>query len=547
MGIKDKKTKTIIGTFIVIVLAAVLIFAGTGIFKYAKERQALKLVQDGYMGRYNTITTKEVMDAYPRDEDSQRWDVETKKINGEKRLFVNFSFNDDSIIKFLTAKDEKTYKVYEMKISHDKVNSDEFGDFIDDMYTNYMENHPSGDVNAAHNFGNSDRGKSGKLQKMEQGSLYKTDMKEYVDKLWFQSTIDRLELAQEEETKYWSKEYNLGIELYDDSIPEYVDDTDLARIDMYIYGNQSMTPAFYGVRIGDSVDLVKQQLESEGFKFQNDKQQDRRLSRCTFIGSDGSTVIADYRIKQKKICYLWYSKDIKVLELQKYGYVQDKLITGISAEIEKSTSSSINEYIFPDSDTKYLSEDEVRAVETDKLMVGRNEIFARHGYIFEDEGLKKHFGSTSWYQGTVQGNQFSADAVFNDFEKKNVELIKKIEDELNGVQEQFIGLAGTYICTTPETDDFTGKIEILGVGNSSIQYSLGGLELPSAIVTGDAKIIGNNSAQADLYGFTFTFTWSDSENMYVTSKGELTGMDSGTIMSITNGMGYTRPLEFNQR
>ena len=205
------------------------------------------------------------------------------------------------------------------------------------------------------------------------------------------------------------------------------------------------------------------------------------------------------------------------------------------------------QYIFPDSNSRYLSEEEVRGVETDRLFIGRNEIFARHGYLFQDEGLQQHFNSMPWYSGTVTAEQFNADAVFNDFEKKNAELIKRIEDEVAGtsnVPGQFIGSRGVYICTTPRS--FTGKIEILSVGDSSIQYSLGALEMPQAIVTEEALITGNNTAQANLYGYEITFTWSDAENMYVTSAGDLTGMDSGTIMEITTGMGYIWSTEFNR-
>lgn len=49
----------------------------------------------------------------------------------------------------------------------------------------------------------------------------------------------------------------------------------------------------------------------------------------------------------------------------------------------------------------------------------------------------------------MPADQFNADAVFNDFEKKNVELIKRIEDEINDVgkaAEPFIGISGTYQC-----------------------------------------------------------------------------------------------------
>lgn len=86
------------------------------------------------------------------------------------------------------------------------------------------------------------------------------------------------------------------------------------------------------------------------------------------------------------------------------------------------------EYIFPNSDKRYLSEDEVKGKSANELLIGRNEVFARHGYIFEMEELQKHFENTSWYHGTVPSSQFNMDAIFNEFEKKNVELIKRIEN-----------------------------------------------------------------------------------------------------------------------
>ncbi len=100
------------------------------------------------------------------------------------------------------------------------------------------------------------------------------------------------------------------------------------------------------------------------------------------------------------------------------------------------TEKMQEEYVFADSDKKYLSEDEVRSVEAEEMLIGRNEIFARHGYIFEDETLRQHFENTSWYEGTTVGNEFDSESVFNDFEKKNVELIKRIEDEINGPSEE---------------------------------------------------------------------------------------------------------------
>lgn len=56
----------------------------------------------------------------------------------------------------------------------------------------------------------------------------------------------------------------------------------------------------------------------------------------------------------------------------------------------------------------------------------RNEIFARHGYIFKDATLKTYFEKQSWYQPRLD---FSSD-LLNDKELKAVELIKKYENTL---------------------------------------------------------------------------------------------------------------------
>lgn len=59
------------------------------------------------------------------------------------------------------------------------------------------------------------------------------------------------------------------------------------------------------------------------------------------------------------------------------------------AEEEEKAKDTLNEYIFADSDNKYLTEDEILRVDVKKLKIARNEIFARHGYIFKSEDLKK--------------------------------------------------------------------------------------------------------------------------------------------------------------
>ncbi len=199
-----------------------------------------------------------------------------------------------------------------------------------------------------------------------------------------------------------------------------VDCTDSIIRMIMITGNGDDTPGFHSVSLGMSVEeaegLLVDQYEYEGEEEGNKTYLDMENRIGVMLEHDDGIITGIYAVQ--------------LTEEELQGYMEE-------------------EYIFPDSDQKYLSEDEVRSVTAEEISVGRNEIFARHGYIFKDEGIKAYFENTSWYEGVVPADQFNADAVFNDFEKKNVELIKRIEDEINDVgkaAEPFIGISGTYQC-----------------------------------------------------------------------------------------------------
>lgn len=100
-----------------------------------------------------------------------------------------------------------------------------------------------------------------------------------------------------------------------------------------------------------------------------------------------------------------------------------------NAAEDKKQEKAAGEYIFPDSDSRYLTEEEVRKIDPGELRLARNELFARHGYIFQDEELRQHFESQPWYSGTVEAEQFDFDTDLNEYEKKNAELINLVEAE----------------------------------------------------------------------------------------------------------------------
>jgi hypothetical protein len=78
-------------------------------------------------------------------------------------------------------------------------------------------------------------------------------------------------------------------------------------------------------------------------------------------------------------------------------------------------------FIFPDSDRRYLTQDELRRLSSADLRIARNEIFARRGRYFRDPQLAAYFAQFSWYK------PYSYDVPLNNIENANVALIQSME------------------------------------------------------------------------------------------------------------------------
>lgn len=82
-------------------------------------------------------------------------------------------------------------------------------------------------------------------------------------------------------------------------------------------------------------------------------------------------------------------------------------------------------YIIPDSSSRYLTKEELYQYDKSSLGFIRNEIFARHGYVFKNEDYKNYFTSMPWY---LPNSRFKGTLKeLNPVEKHNVELIQSIE------------------------------------------------------------------------------------------------------------------------
>ena len=100
-----------------------------------------------------------------------------------------------------------------------------------------------------------------------------------------------------------------------------------------------------------------------------------------------------------------------------------------SSESNNSTpapSSSNSGYVIPDSSSRYISSSELNGLSKWQCCVARNEIYARHGRMFERKDLQSYFNGCSWYTPTTPAASFN-EGVLNSYEKKNVQTIKAYE------------------------------------------------------------------------------------------------------------------------
>ena len=95
------------------------------------------------------------------------------------------------------------------------------------------------------------------------------------------------------------------------------------------------------------------------------------------------------------------------------------------------TVDPASEYLLPESNTRNLTEEDLSGLSHEELCLARNEIFARHGYIFHHTQIDAYFQSKSWNRGTVTGAEFK-DSVLNSYELANISLIVNYENQHYG-------------------------------------------------------------------------------------------------------------------
>jgi len=117
----------------------------------------------------------------------------------------------------------------------------------------------------------------------------------------------------------------------------------------------------------------------------------------------------------------------KTIDQSKDNAVEDKdqISHNQQSTEEKGENLSSPDYILSASDKQVMGEEDIANLTKQQLRLARNEIYARHGYVFKSQDLQEFFSSKSWYHQDP-----SYDGSLNEIEKGNVAFLKAREDRL---------------------------------------------------------------------------------------------------------------------
>ncbi len=83
---------------------------------------------------------------------------------------------------------------------------------------------------------------------------------------------------------------------------------------------------------------------------------------------------------------------------------------------------------YPETSTRHLNDTDLKGKSRSELRLMRNEIYARHGYIFGVNDLQRYFERQSWYRGDTTNGEEMYLKRFSEIERDNVDLIKWYEN-----------------------------------------------------------------------------------------------------------------------
>lgn len=177
----------------------------------------------------------------------------------------------------------------------------------------------------------------------------------------------------------------------------------------YSYGKKLLEQAGFTVEISDyeySYDYP------EGYIISQTPEGDTSASTGTVV----KLVISSGQIQRET--------EAPATQAQQSSNSQNSSSGNSNSQSSSNTNTNNNGgFIFPNSDSSYLSNAQVSALSDNDLQLAINEIYARRGRIFKDASLNAYYNSQSWYEGKYTPEEFEKNVKFNTYEQKNLQLL----------------------------------------------------------------------------------------------------------------------------
>lgn len=166
------------------------------------------------------------------------------------------------------------------------------------------------------------------------------------------------------------------------------------------------------------------------------------------LKSDSITVkVGEHDYIEANIDCTYTVKDETVCEVDSFGTVTGlkagkttvtckgdngtKATVEVTVEQGEQTQTVSGDYVFPNSSTVLLTENDLNGKSEWELRIGINEIYARHHCTFKTEEIVNYFQSKSWYSAdpnlTSDKMNANVSAYLNDIEVKNVNFIRNYQ------------------------------------------------------------------------------------------------------------------------
>ena len=119
-----------------------------------------------------------------------------------------------------------------------------------------------------------------------------------------------------------------------------------------------------------------------------------------------------------------YTRFFSDLERENVEFIYQYEQKMLSGQIPQKTTVAGK---YPEASLRHLKINDFKGKSKSELRLMRNEMFARHGYIFSTEDIQNYFEKQSWYHGNITDGDEVYMKRFSDIERRNIHFIKLFE------------------------------------------------------------------------------------------------------------------------